>query len=211
MAEKIDRELMKVTTSEFRVSYPHLFKPSQMVQNGKPVGDPAYSIEMIFDKESTDMKPLQKALHMACVAKWGKDKTKWPTPIKNPIRDGDKPAGKKREVRPEHEGCWVVKASTKAEYGQPHVVDGQRQAILNAADFYAGCYARAAIMATAYDMGEGSTGVKFVLDGVQKIRNGKALSGKQPADQLFGAIESDDIDEDFASGEAENEEQESFM
>lgn len=191
-AQKYDQDLLKCTTPEARVSHPHVFKPTTMMENGRPKGDPFYSIELLIPK-TADIKPLTKAIHHACVAKWGPNKAEWPERLKMPLRDGDKPHGKKKEIKEEHKGHFVVKASSKAEYAPPHVVDAQVNPILNQADFYPGCYARAALKAVAYEVGE-TIGVKFVLDGVQKIRDGKALGGKKPANQMFGAMESADID-----------------
>ena len=205
MAEKYDQELLKVTTTEFRVSHPHLFKPSQMMRDGRPLGEPAYSIEMLFDKSKTDLKTLQAPIHHACIAKWGKDKSKWPTPLKMPIRDGDKPHGKKKEVKPEHAGQWVVKASSKGEYQAPPLVDQKVQPIINQADFYPGCYGRAALKAFAYEMSEDAVGVKFILDGVQKTKDGVAIGGRKSADQIFGALESNDF-EDFGPSQTEDDE-----
>lgn len=210
MEQKIDKDKLKVTTGEFRVSHPHVFKPSQMKRDGKPLGKENYSIEMLFDKKSTDLKPLQRAIHNACVAKWGADKSQWPSPLRNPIKDGDKPMKKGKDIKAEHKGCWVVRASTSAEYSAPHVVDQDVQPILKASDFYPGCYARAQIMSFAYEVSDEMSGVKFILDGVQKLREGKALGGKKPADQMFGAVESSDDDDESFDSMSDDESEETF-
>ena len=59
-----------------------------------------------------------------------------------------------------------------------------------------GVHARAALKAFAWSFAD-KDGVKFVLDGVQKTRDGQAFGGKKPADQMFGVIEGDDGNEDF--------------
>ncbi len=171
-------------TPVFRVSHPHLFKPSAM----KPGAPEYFAVEMLFDKTKVTRAEIEKPLMVAAKERWGDNPKEWP-PLKNPIKDGDKPAGKKREVKPEHKGCWVVKASTKAEYGKPAVMekDGETE-ITNAAAVYPGCNARALVMASAYTNPE-KDGVSFILDGVQKHSDGVALGGKKPGNQMFGTIE----------------------
>ncbi len=198
--EKVDVEKLKVLTTEFRVSHPHVFKPSKIPNSDKE----AYSIEMLFDKTTTELKSLQDPVKWAAIGKWGPNKADWPSPLKYPFRDGDKPKfnkkTKKTEVRPEHKGMWVVRASSNADYAKPHVVGANPKIpIANEADFYPGCYARAALKAHAYEVGD-QMGVKFILDGVQKTKDGEAFGGKRPADQTFGVLEVDN-DENFMPSE----------
>ena len=171
-------------TPVFRVSHPHLFKPSKM-KEGAPE---YYGVEMLFDKTKVKKSDIEKPLLSAIKEKWGDSQSEWPQPLKLPFRDGDKPHGKKREVKPEHKGMWVVKTATKAEFGKPAVVDQNRNPIENAADLYPGCFARAFVMAQAYVNPE-KDGVSFILDGVQKFGEGTALGGKKPVDQMFCIIE----------------------
>lgn len=187
MAEKED---LKVLTTEFRVSHPHVFKPTK-IQDGDKEN---YSIEMLFDKSITDVKHLLKPLTTAKILKWGDDKEQWPSPMKMPIRDGDKPYGKKKEVKPEHKGMWVVKASSSAEYSKPQVVGLNPKVELKESELYPGCYARASLKAHAYTFAD-KDGVKFIIDAVQFVRSGKAIGGRKPADQVFGVLEGADGDE----------------
>ena len=192
-ADKIAK--LKVMTAEARASHPHVFKPSRI----KPSAPLAYSIELLFDKATTDLKHLQKPCIEAMKQKWGDDKEEWPSPRRMPYRDGDKPYGKKKEVKKEHKGMWVVRASSSAEYQPPHVVGkNPKVALENESQFYPGCYCRAALKAHAYDSfgGDSLPGVTFILDGVQFVRDGQAFGGKKPADQTFGIIEGGDDDEE---------------
>lgn len=195
MAEKKNIEALKVLTSEARASHPHLFKPSA-IRPGAPLN---YSIELLFDKETTDLSHIKKPVLAAIIGKWGSDKNDWPKPMNLPYRDGDKPHGKKREIKAEHKGMWVVRASSSAEYAPPHVVGrNSKVALKSEAEFYPGCYCRAALKAHAYDaVGDTDPGVKFILDGVQFVKDGPAFGGKKPADQMFGIIEGDDGEEGF--------------
>lgn len=216
MSQEIDKEQLKMVTPEFRASYCHLFKPSE-VKKGS--GKLYYSIEMLFPKATTELSVFQKPLLLAAKAKWGA-KENWPAKLKMPYRDGDVPKlnlkTKKREVKPEHVGMWVVKASTDAQYSRPHVVGKDPDVPLeNEKQFYAGCYARAGVKAHAYEASEDVVGLKFILDGVQFVKDGKPLGGRRPASEMFGVIEGDSGSDEFGSfdedaGETEST-TESFM
>lgn len=189
MAEK-NIEGLKILTSEFRVSHPHVFKPTSV----KPGAKPAYSIEMLFDKKTTKLSDLQAPVKEAINQKWG-SLADAPKPLALPYRDGDKPYGKKKEIKKEHVGMWVVRANSDAEYSKPHVVGRDPKVTLTEdSQFYPGCYARASLKAHAYSFAD-KDGVKFILDGVQFIRDGVAFGGKKPADQVFGVVPGDDGDE----------------
>ena len=201
---------LRILTSEFRVSHPHLFEPSAM--EGSKLN---YSIEMLFDKATTKISELQAPLKAAIIAKWGPNKADWPEGLQTPIKDGDKPKRNKKtnkmEVRPEHKGMWVVRAKSDAEYQPPYVVGRDPKVKLTSpSQFYAGCYARAALKANAYAHVSGTVGVSFILDGVQFIRDGEALGGKRPADQMFGVIPGDSGDMELGAGSFE-ESEESFI
>ena len=204
--KKVDQEKLKVMTTEFRVGHPHVFEPSSMPGDSKL----SYSIEMLFDKKTTDLSHLQNPLKAAIIGKWGPVKSEWPSPLKMPIRDGDKPHGKKKEVKKEHQGMWVVRASSSAEYSAPHVVGRDPDvALTSESEFYPGCYARAHLKAHAYTFAD-KDGVKFVLDGVQFLRDGQAFGGKKPANQMFGVIEGDAGDSDFSDFGPESEDEMTF-
>lgn len=215
MSTKVDIEEMKLLTPEFRASHPHVFKPTE-VKKGD--GKPQYSIEMLFDKKTTKLSEFTKRIKAAARNKWGDDESEWPKPLILPIRDGDKPHGKKKEIKPEHKGMWVIRSSSSAQYSKPHVVGkNPKEPLENEAQFYPGCYARAQIKAHAYSFAD-KDGVKFILDGVQFIRDGKAIGGKKPADQMFGVIEGDDgdigetEDDSFALGGGDDAEgEDSYM
>ncbi len=200
MATKEETEKLRMLTGEFRASHPHVFKPTSV----KPGGDLNYSIEMLFDKTITKLSDFQARVKAAIIAKWGEDQTAWPKPLSLPYRDGDKPYGKKKELKPEHKGMWVVRASSKAEYSKPYVVGLDPDVALESENqFYPGCYARAALKAHAYTFAD-KDGVKFVLDGVQFLRDGEAFGGKKPANQLFSKVEGDAGSDDFG-GDADAE------
>lgn len=195
---------LRILTTEFRVSHPHVFKPHAVKQGDKPT----YSIEMLFDKKSTKLEDFKKRLNAAAAAKWGDDKSQWPEPLTLPIRDGDKPKRnnktKQMEVKPEHKGMWVMKASSSGEFQRPHIASVDAEVPLqNESELYPGCYARAYLTAHAYEFAD-KNGVKFLLDGVQFIRDGEPLGSRKSATEMFGSMEdaadeglSEDTEESF--------------
>lgn len=199
---KSDKNLCRVLTPEFRVSYPHVFKAQGM--KNKPNAKKSYSITMLFAKDS-DLGPLKEAMRQAKIQKFGEDKAKWPKALESPVQDGDSPKNVDKDGYPGH---WAIKASS-SEDQKPGVVDQNVEPIIDQAAFYPGCYARASLLAYVWD-NEFGQGVGFILDHVQKMRDGKSFGGKPPADQVFAPVGTG-TEEDFAEAQAEEEQEEGFM
>lgn len=196
--DKMDLALKKCITHAFRVSFPAIFTPKAFQDQAEK-----YSCVMLFDK-NTDLskaptdkagKPIgisiKQAAFNAATEKWG-DKTKWPKNLRLPFRDGDE-----REDTPGYKNTIFVTATSKT---QPGLVNQRREAILSEQEFYAGCYARAELIAFAYDK-SGNKGVSFSLQNVQKLRDGDKFSGRKNAEDVFEAIE--DSSEDASSYESD--------
>ena len=184
-------ELKKVKTPEFRLSFPALWKPKAFEEQ-----EPKYSLVMLFDKKKADLSGMKKAVVAAAQEKWGA-KEKWPKNLRLPFRDGDE-----KEDMDGYKGHTYVSASSKQA---PQIVDfkgpGIRPEPLTEADqkCYAGCYARATLIAFAYDKA-GNKGVSFSLQNVQVLRDGKPFSGRKNADDEF----SDDfqVEENAEAGDS---------
>ena len=200
MAKTPITDKQKVVTPEFRVSFPHLFKAQAMPGTANK---PKYSITMLFEKDS-DLTEIKKAIFAAKKARFGPNKDEWPE-VPSAFGDGDGKAGldKTKKRREGYAGHWVLKASSNEE-NQPGLVNTENQPIIKASDFYAGCYARAAITAYVWEFPEGSGkyGVGFILDHVQKLRDGKSFSGKKAASEVFGPLASDSTEENFDDEES---------
>ncbi len=189
---KADLESKKVVTPTFRVSFPYIFKPSAFKDQ-----EPKYSLTMLFDKK-TDLSPLKKIMKAAAVEKWGIDQKKWPK-FKHPVfRDGD-------ADKPDTQGYENTIFTTAKSKTQPGLVDQRLQPILNERDFYAGCFARAEIIAYAYDQA-GNKGIGFSLQNIQKTAEGDRLGGRKDAADVFEAVEDTSEDEESynSSGKAED-------
>lgn len=184
------QENVRIVTPPFRVSFPNVFKPKSNFEGQEPV----YSVQMLFPK-GTDLSKMEGAAHKAAVKKWGSDENDWPN-FKHPtFKDGNE---KNLE---DYKNMTVVEARTKLK---PGIVDRDKNEILDASEFYAGCWARATLTCYAYTT-KGNSGVSFGLSNLQKIKDDKAFSGRKNAKDDFDEIEdlddeeigSDDAGEDF--------------
>lgn len=165
---------MSVMTPRFKVSFPNVFRPGKAMQEG---AEPKYGIAMLFAL-GADLSVLKAAANDAVIEKWGADKTKWPKNLRNPFRDqGEK------EFAGYEAGAIFMSATSKQ---RPGLVDASNQDIINEADFYAGCYARATVNAFCYDKA-GNRGVSFGLNNVQKLDDGEPLGGRTRASDDFAS------------------------
>ena len=160
----------KITTPEFRVSFPSVFTPSDFN------GTETFQVTMLFDK-GTDLSVLKDAVARAAKEKWG---AKLPAGFRSPIRDG----AEKSHIAG-YDGCIFVTAKSSQK---PGVVDRALNILTDSSEFYAGCIARATVVAFAYDR-NGNKGVSFILSNVQKIADGEAFSSRRSAQDDFDAIE----------------------
>lgn len=166
-----------VTTSEFRVLWPHLFKPS--APTGVKNAEPKYSMSLLFEN-SQDVDSLRALADKAIKAKWG---SKAPHNLMLPFSNAvDK------NVDCEKEDAVLVKTSSSY---QPVVFDINFDNMTNPNDFYSGCYARAQLKAAAYDSGA-NKGVIFYLLSTKKTKDGERLGSQINGRAVYGA--DDDAD-----------------
>lgn len=168
-------DIPNVMTPKFRVSFPNVFRP------GKPV-DPTrtgkYSIAMLFDK-GADLSPLMNAMVDLMTKKFGADKAAWPKLSRNPFRDqGEK------TFEGYVAGAKFINASSNTK---PGLVGPNNEDVINEAEFYPGCYARATVRPFWYDKA-GNKGVAFELQNIQKLGDGEPLGGRVSASKEFEPV-----------------------
>lgn len=175
----------KAMTPKFRVSFPALFEASAMDENSKA----KYGVTMLFPKD-TDLSKIEAAhdaaLQEGITKLW---KGKKPKNLRTPFRDGDE-----EEDYAEKDGYAdhiFVRASSLQK---PGVIDKDKDKISDPMEVYAGCYARATIVAYAYDVA-GNRGVAFGLQNLQKLKDGDAFSGRMQAQDEFDEWEDEDEDD----------------
>ncbi len=184
------KEVLKVTTPKFRVSFPAVFEPKSY-KGGKAL----YSIVMLFDKKLVaegKLKDLQNLIKATAMAKWGEV----PPEVLDmkeefcPFNNGD------LKTYDGYAGTYHARAASMYE---PAVVDTGNankgiapQAILDAKEIYAGCYARASVTAFAW---EGKKrGVSFGLQNIQKLADGEPFSGRGDPTADFDPIVPEEIE-----------------
>lgn len=184
----------KCWTPEFRVSFPFIFKMRPAFKNATNQ-EAKYELTMLFPK-SVDLRPLKVAALNAGIEKWGPKET-WPRGIKMPFKDGDL-----KQDLTGYAGCIYVKATSKQPVG---IVDQQLLLITpDDGKFYAGCYARATLIAYTYDV-NGNKGISFALNNVQKLKDGEPFSGRKKAEDEFDAVDSVDDDTGASVDTAEDD------
>lgn len=176
---------LKVITPEFRVSFPHVFKPQPPMQQG---ADPKFGLTMLFPKDA-DLTALKKAARTAIEEKWGTDQEKWPKNLRLPFRDQSE-----KEFDGYEPGAIFVNCTSKMK---PGLVDASLNEIsdMDQNEFYPGCYAKASIRAFTYDV-NGNRGVGFGLNNIQKTRDGEPLGGRTRPEDDFSPVEGDPMSED---------------
>ena len=165
----------KVVTPPFRVSFPAVFE-----KRGFEGSEAKYSLTAVFDpaafgrSEAATFKRMVAIAEAAAQDKFRKAHTD--PSLRNPFRDGTE----KSHLEGFGEGLVFCTLSTKM---RPGVIGRDMQPIMDEADFYAGCYARATITAYPYD--NVSKGVGFGLHNVQKLGDGENLTGRMSPEEDF--------------------------
>lgn len=200
MAKDNEIEKKICITHEFRAFYVNVFvAKAYMEQPAK------YYLVAVWDKKVDQSKPafegtnaLDKIIRRAAIEKWGKEKN-WPKKLNWPIRDGDE------SDQAEYKGKMYATLSAAKEK-QPPVIDrdGETQ-IEDDDEFFSGCYARAKIIAGAYDQA-GNRGVKLTLMALQKTKDGEPVGGASKSiSGIFGSVKSDDEDDDDLDDDMDDE------
>lgn len=182
----------KIVLPKFIVSYPSVLEPKT-----KDDGTKKYEMQMIFDKATTNLDELKKAIAGVAVKKWG-DKAKAVMQRSYPIKDGDAKFELDEEKYAILKGKWFVNCGTYFDEKRPHDgpkvfkaaknADGTRDQITSAADFYAGCIAIATVNVFSYQ-NTVNQGVSVGLHNILKMADGTPLSSRGKAEDDFSGIE----------------------
>jgi len=176
--------MSKLITPEFRVAFPSVFRAKRNDLSGKD----EFSVVALFKKDA-DLSALKDAAREVLAKKFGEDNLKWPKNLRNPFRDqGDR--AKVNDEGVETLPSGYEKGATYLNLRsqqRPGVVASDMQEIIDEADFYGGCWARATLTAFAYDKA-GNRGVSFGLGNLQKLRDGDHFGNRTRPEQDFTAV-----------------------
>jgi hypothetical protein len=171
----------KVVTPKFRGAFVRFFEPETgNREDGSPYK--RWGCTAIFEK-GADLTALKDAAMAAAKELWG-DKAaqmlKHPK-FKSPFKDGGTMVNKEGTLYAGfEEGQTTVKLATEQQ--APDVVNGAREAIIDASECYSGAYYRASVVPMAYEHPKGGLGISFKLQNVQKLGDGERLGGGQRAE-----------------------------
>jgi hypothetical protein len=169
-----------ITTPEFRVSYPNVFKAKKNIMSGKD----EFSMVALFPKNA-DLSKLKAAAEAAIVQEFGADKAKWPKKLRSPFRDQ---AEKEKDGQlPMGHEAGAIFLNLKSMQ-RPGVVGPDVQPIMDESQVYAGCFGRAAISVYCYNQA-GNVGVAFGLQHFQKTKDGEPLGGRVRVEDAFQPVE----------------------
>lgn len=177
--------MTKVITGKVRLSYANIFKP----QAGMGGGEEKYSVSLVIPKsDSATTEKIEKAIEKAKKEGIGRYGSKFgkAANFRNPIRDGD--LEKPDDSAYKDSYFLNVKSKTK-----PGVVDKDLNEIISPSEVVSGDYGRASVVAFPYSV-NGSTGISFALQNIQKLADGPALGGKSNAADDFSSFSDEDDD-----------------
>lgn len=166
----------KVITPVGTLSFPNLSEPNE---KGK------YGASIVF-APGTDLSDLQGLIDEAVntIVPSGVNTKALKLPMQ---RDGSE---KEQYGGPYVEGARFFEAKTNFP---PGIVDGKRAPILDVREeCYPGAQVRLQVHAFYYDV-DGSKGIAFGLDNVQKAGEGERLDSVQKAEDVFDEIDTSDL------------------
>ena len=169
----------RVITPEATAMFVYVWEAREPINEG---GAPQFSISLLF-KKSQDISALKAAAKEVRIAAFG---PKLNSSLKDPFRSADD----METPVPGYRGGVMITAKSK---NKPGIVDADLQPITDQLDFYPGCICKASVTPFAFDK-KGSKGVTFLLNNIQKIKDGTRLDGRKKAEEEFEAVGDEDDD-----------------
>lgn len=185
----------RVITPPGIVSYPKVWEAAQVL--GK--GEFKFSVSLLVSKQLDAKNKVQwnaalKAIRLAKIVKWGENERAWPKDLLLPITNGDNAVDKNTGgIKEGHAGCWVVRATSKAEFPpkvfrymgmgakpRPMTKDEEDK-------IYPGCMGRIQVYAYGWEY-MGKNGISFGFNALEKLKDGEVIGGSSALDEAFGAV-----------------------
>ena len=179
-------------TNLVRFSYLNAFEAK-----ATPSGDMKYSASLLIPKTDTQgIATIHEAINDAIETgiEKGKFKRNQVAALRTPLRDGDEEFEKGNRGE-EYKGHFFLNSSSA---NAPGVVKAQKNGppvpIMDADEFYSGCYGRADINFFPYNAA-GNKGVGVGLNNLLLVKEGPRLDGRQSAESAFGSFTNEDTDD----------------
>lgn len=156
----------RVRTGLVRFSFVHVFEPQK-----RDDGSDIYNATILIQKDDKDtLKAIETAINAAkekgIQEQWG---GKLPKKYADPLHDGED----KEDTYEGFDGVMYLNAKSNR---RPKVVDKHLDPILDAEDFYSGCYGIVTLSFWPYNR-QGNVGVSVSLDNIMKVKDGERLGG----------------------------------
>jgi len=194
---KPDPKTTEVVLKNVRLSFPHLFEPSQSTDDSDPKFRAAFLIDPNTEEGKANFRRMLTAVKAACEAEWG-DPERYKTIKADRVCFGKGETQVSQETGQPYDGypgMLFAKASSPMKR-RPQVV-GRRLNPVTEADgiIYGGCYVNAMLRVyTITDKKRGGNGVFATLEAVQFFRDGQPFgAGPVDVNSVF-----DDLGDDFA-------------
>lgn len=186
--KKKKKQLIDVKLPKCRIAFMKIWKPESYQG-----GDPKYSAVFLIPKK-LDISEIRKAIIKTAVKAFGEDyadRKNWAEGAKYPIRDGDKKKGDLQGFK----GCWYITANSKFKPGVVRNDEERSEIREEDGEIKSGDYVRALLTADDFDV-SGNHGVKFYLQGIQKMADGEAFGGgARDLSAEFDHVEDEDGDD----------------
>lgn len=164
---------VKLVTGKVRLSFAHLFTPVSAMGSDKE----KYSVSVIIPKSDTEtIKKFNDAFKEVASANAAIFGGTVPKLLKGTLRDGDEE--KDDEA---YANSYFFNASSGL---RPGVVDADMNEIIDPNEVYSGCYGRVSVTLYPYNT-NGSKGIAYGLQNVQKLTDGDRLGGSSSAAEDF--------------------------
>ena len=178
-AGKIDVSDLKIITPVGIACFVHVFEPHAFEG-----GESNFSLILCFP-EGTDLTELKETCKKGALRKFGDmevlKRMSKAGKLRMPWRDGSEYADYGDPFVP---GATFITLKSRKS---PGIVGPNAKPLMDQADFYGGCKARASCVVWPYDS-MGNQGCSLLLNNVQKTADGTKLSGIANAEDEFDAV-----------------------
>ena len=174
-----------VTGMDTKLSYCYIYEKTSI--NG---GAEKYSCSVLIPKDDkVTLDAIKKAIDYV-IKNNDKFSAKERSTLNLPLHDGDQKGDES------YAGYYYLNAKSDVK---PTLFDQNAKVVTDTETFYSGCYARVILLFYAYSKG-GNKGIGVGLGDMQKVRDGKNLTGKVSGMSAFTSLGgSDEETEDFLS------------
>lgn len=180
----------KIMIRNIRLSYEHIFKPSQFDESQ----DAKYSATLIISKDHPDLAMVKKTFMEVGKESFPSDFTgnAWPRGYTCSLKDADTATDSNgvilAEKNPVYKGCYILEANSTR---RPVTLNRNKSAVAEEDGIiYAGCWVNASIGVGGYTYGKIKKGVKAYLNGVQFVKDDEKFGMDTTND--FDALDDDD-------------------